>query len=389
MKIWTRPLIEAEKKRIRSWLEKQADFPSTQKALLGEIRSASDSEKDAGSLRHYLLIYYSLALELQRKFLSMKEIEKLATLADAILRVRGLDSGKSRVAFLYSDLHIVLSQLFSRNGSQWRATWEQCLASNFGDRSRKTEAGIGYLALAGRVLRLGDTTAADEYLATAAKLGLRNEHQVQSGLKRLLILRLQHDFTAADTLDSELSGRLGLSVDEKKEIQWERYCRVAMIQQDPSEMVLSVRRGKSHHDLEFAQEAFLWSRAVSSLRWIKQFPTFRKLVYSSAIQVRSTQPLAATVRAIETIYDASLSLRSRLNIVGETLMLRNDLVSINHELLLLGTLNRWLSRVPAPDFQKVVANEYQALSQRVTGARSADALCIYRASGAAAERAAG
>ncbi len=386
--LWSSRSIESEKAEIRAWVETlPKEAKGRMQALLKEVRHISKESGPRVPLRHFLLIVFTLAHHLRTGLLSEKEVHSLGYMGDALLRIQGVEPGKSRVAFLFGDLHLMLSQIFWKSGRQWDAAWEQFLATTQGGTSPQSGAGTPFLAMANRAFRLGQTGTALDWLTEADSLGLDAGLSAQADLKRLMIHRLRRDFPAAEALSGELSARPGLSNDEKREIEWERLCRGAESGEDIGELLNSVRRGKSHHEAEYAMEAFLWSRAVAPKRWIEQYPTFRKLVYSSAIEPKSKDPLFAAVQSIEACYDASVSLGRRLRDLGEALSQVSKLVNVGHEVLVWAAALRWVTRVNLKQARRLVEEEYASLSRKLTGGKHADALGLFSSAASKAEAA--
>ncbi len=378
---WTKTQIESEKEKIRDWLENFHAPKAKLSAILSKLHGNLEDDGTELQLQTFLLSVFALAHHLRNGGMSISDIDKMANLADTLLRIQGVDSPRSRIAFLAGDLHLMLSQIYWKSGDQWKACWEQLLSRVLGGPAEENTA-HGYLALANRALRLGQAANALRWIETAKKNGLGSDGwwSIQSGLKQLMIFRLQARFQEAETLESQLLAHPKISADERTEIQWEKLSRIAHSEGDPSLLLQSVKKGKQHHDVEFAIEAFLWSRAVSSTRWMKQYPNFRKLVYSSQIKTRKNDPLFQALTVLEGCYDTGIPMPRRLRDLGEVLGNLNLLVNLNHELLVRAASLRWLIRSSSPEAECLARTEYESLCRKITEGASADVLNAFDSS---------
>ena len=377
---WSKPAIDKERTKIRAWLDSLALPPKEKlRLLLGELKAGLESADPKQQMRLFLLCVFALVHHLRHLGLSPKDIRWIAKLGDTLLRVRGIESSRSRVSFLYGDFHLMLSQIYWRQGKQWDAAWEQLLA-----KVQETSGGqvsvANLLALANRALRMGQATHALHWLDKAEILGLEGPLKNQADLKRLMIYRLQNLPVEADRFEQFIADRSGWSAEERREIAWEKLTRQAQREGNVQPLLLAVQRRGDHHENEFAMEAFLWSRSVASLRWMKQYPSFRKLVYSGKIQVNKKSPLFRAVNIIEQCYDPGLNMLTRLRDLGALLGDCPKLINVNQELLIRAAALRWLIRVNAPDAARLVKAEYESLSRKLTDGHSDDVLSAFAGS---------
>lgn len=375
---WSKPSIEKQKASIRAWIASLNVSPKQQlHEILREVKQLVNSSDEELQLRAFLLVVFALAHHLRHGGLSQRDIGWLGLLGDTLLRIRRIESSRSRVAFLFGDLHLMLSQIHWKEGKQWEASWEQLLAKTQEGGGGEASAGT-YLALANRSLRLGQATNALTWIDKATTLGLEGWWANQAALKRLMIFRLQGEYTAAENFETKFLETGTPNEAEAREVAWEKKTRVAQQTGDLTDLVHSVRRKKEHHETEFAMEAFLWTRAVSSTKWMKQFPNFRKLVYSSQIKTKASDPLYRAVITIEQCYDSELSVLRRLRDLGEVLGELPSLINLNHELLVRAASLRWLTRVNAGDARALVACEYENLCRKLSDGKSDDVLNVVK-----------
>jgi len=372
--LWSKPNIDKEKAAIRKRID-ACPGGSREKLryLLGEVKEHLETSHPKQQLSLFLLVVFTLAHHLRYGGLSLKDITGLERLGDTLLRLKGIESSRSRIGFLYGDLHMLLSQIYWKEGHQWDACWEQLLAKTQEGSGGKQSAG-SVLALANRAFRLGQATNALAWFGKASELGLDGTWANQAALKRLMIYRLQQRYEEAELLEKAMLAGTHLTALEKREVIWERLSRQAQLDGDVAPLIHAVRKKGQHHEHEFACEAFLWSRTVSSTQWLKRFPKFRSLVYSSQVKSPKGDPLAATVAVIEQCYDSSVSILRRLRDLGELLGNTSQLINVNHELLFRAAAQRWLIRANARDARDLVRGEYESLCLKITAGATEDIL---------------
>jgi len=141
--------------------------------------------------------------------------------------------------------------------------------------------------------------------------------------------------------------------------------------------MLSVRKGKSHHQPSYILEAFLWSRVIGETKWIDRYPTVRRVAWGSDFVLRRSILLHRCVMVLEQCYDFKIPFPIRLEAIGKVISSLNSLTTVDKELMVWGATLRWLGRGRSSGFYSLVMGEYKALSWRLTEGNSPDALGVF------------
>lgn len=377
--IWNQETLDKERLVIKAELESVAQNDGRRASLrrcLERLASLSDSDEELDRLRQYIYAISALVHHSRHGGLNPTQIRRLGKLAHALLRTQGIQPGTSKRSFFYGTLQLALSDVFQREGRLWEAAWTQQLGLHLSHRAPSGGEGTQRLALGVRALRLGHAAVAERELEAAEGCGLSPRQAGRVRLERLKALRLSGRLEEAESLD-EATRRSGmLSPAESRELEWERICRRAMRGSDISELVSSVRKGKSHHDYAYILEAFLWTRSVESRDWIERFPTARSIARSGKLDPRSGGTLLSFVSKLEQAYDSSLSFTLRLEDMGEALSRVSRLATVDFELLAWATAARWLARNRSLALAALALAEYEAMSLRLSRGARRDALGI-------------
>ncbi len=378
--VWRRENIDHEKKVIKRVLDSFSD-PKDKGArlnlILKRLNDCMDSSDPEGQLRRFIYIMSALSHHLQFDGLTKSQVKNLSSLAVAILRSAGIQPSISKLAYLYGELHLILSQIYSKGGDQWEATWQQQLAIYLSAREM-VDKGLQLLAAGIRMLRIGQVRLAETTLQEAENSGLSPQFLVRARLERLKALRLEGRMTEATQLAEGTQVVEEITDEERRELDWELKCQHVQKTAEINHLVIAVLKGKSHHFPSYIMEAFLWTRAVASREWIRRFPKFKKLAGESRVLGRANDAFSQIVRTFEAAYDYDVPYSHRLERVGKALSLISFLNSIDKELLVWACAVRWLARARFPQTTELVLNQYQALSLKVSWGKSTDVLCVLR-----------
>lgn len=378
--VWETARIRAEQAAIKQELDRHTDPRSPRSRLqyaLSRVRDLEDGESPIERLRRYIFVVSALVHNERQGGLSPAQAERLFHLANAILKVSGIRSGRSRLGFLYGDLYQVGSQGARRNGQAWLAAWEQQFSVYANQMSRRRATGVPGLALGIRHLRLGDTATAIGYLEQARADGLSERSEARAVLEMCKAWRLAGQ-TGKAAQEMERVRRAGaLNEEERRELEWEAICAEVVRGGDITGLVTSCLPGRPHHHYAYLLECFFWTRAVRTRQWLERFP---KLASFSPSEWKSPRKQFGhwftCVKALEDLYDQEIPFELRLERLGECLAERGKFLSVDKELLFLAAAWRWLSRNRSDGFAAIVANEYRALSWRLSRRATSDALGV-------------
>ena len=85
-------------------------------------------------------------------------------------------------------------------------------------------------------------------------------------------------------------------------------------------------------------------------------------------------------RVLEDCYDSEIPYDLRIKVVGETLRKRNELVSIQKELLVMAAFAHWLLRSHARRHADLVLREYETMSFNISSGKTDDSLGAFKLS---------
>lgn len=350
----------------------EADLKGKKKvsALLDMIESIPLNEKNE-ALRRFLLVLFILNEHAHGTPLKQKTFNMLVKLAETSLRRFGVSPKKSRVDFLYEDFHLILSQIHLRKGHLLNCGWEQILSMRCdGDPDLKL------LGLGSSALRLGHTKLALDFLSQVNSGNLTPKRRQQCLAKKVLALRLQGNFDlAAKEVDKALASE-ELTPEMRLELKWEALALNVHRGEGLLSLFRAVERNREHHNIAYALEAFLWSRAVSSQEWIKKFPTMKTVLSNTELRVPARSVEGKVIKALEACYQPKYDLDYRLGAIGETLGLRDSLENVQQELLLLGAGLRFLRRTQLESAALLWQSEYESLCRKMSDGATSDLLAM-------------
>lgn len=374
---WRRPTIEKVQSEVKTELDKAIVDGSTSDRLnlaLQRIGELEENNSPDGLLRRYVFIVSALLHHSRSGGLTNTQIKNLEDMAYTILKIQGIDPTESRLSFLYNDVNLAMSQIYRKDGRIFLSTWEHQLASHLSNRGALTEDGFQSLGMAIRATRLGLGNMALEFYRRAETEGLSPQELNRARLGRIRLLRLRGELEKAAELATQAQKDLDLSDDEKKELYWEELCRDIQTTQDLDLLVKNVQKDADHYSRTYVLEACLWVRAVSSENWLSSISTLQTLTKN--LKVHKAGFAHKCVQEIQRCYDYDYSFMDRLRRLGHLLSQLNNLVSIDHELLMWAAAARWLARSRSHNLASVALNEYRYLCERLSGGTKQDCLGI-------------
>lgn len=332
------------------------------------IEALATNPDPEAQLRRFCFVMTLLVQHERHGWLSPAEVTRVADLAEAILKIQGINPQSSKLSWLYGDLHLVLSQIRRKEGRPWHAAWLAQTAVSVGFGGPRDEA-HGALTTAGRALRLGNLTLALEATTLAADAP-------KAQLMRLQALRLAGRLDEAD----ELAAKLTATDDETRlELEWEAMCRHAQRTGDLTTMVNAVARGRSHRHPTYMLEVTLWAKVVPSKQWLDRVPrveTIRKLFPDAFRRGSHNAFFYECAAKMDRSYDNGIPLPHRLTDLGALLEDTGRLLTFDKELLLFAAATRFLGRYHQPVLAALAQGEYRARSLRASDGVTADVFGI-------------
>lgn len=379
---WTQRLVEFEKSRLASEFNRLAasrDFASAISWIMRLLSQHEDESTVNGKLTSFCAALALLELDLTHDFLAPAERKRLLELAEAILKVQGIDA-KSRLGYLLADARQAKALDASRRGRTWEAFFEQVASWQAGRRSMAVGfKGKAALQAGLRALRLGNIGLAIEALHAAEDLGLDQDSRVLARIARIQALRLSGELVQAEALLLVTKEDSQLSEEAILELDWE----AAIIQgmqgdEDAWRHLFNLcRRGKPHYQATYLLEAHLWARVMPSNKYLLQLPKLSTIKTNAGASltrnVRFAQLIAA-VSTLEMLYETGPKAEVKLATLGELSENLASFSGIDRELLVKLALWRWAQRHNQGLIAALLQSEYQALSAKLSRGGSEDVL---------------
>lgn len=373
--VWQKPRIIEAKSAIRTELQSLSSTLSEKELLrliLQKIQSLQEAEDSDSRLNCYVYVLAALLHHARFGGLSPRQIESLPLVATAILRTQGVNAESTRNGYLYGELHLILSQIFRREGRHWRAAWEHQVASHVSRGDSASQPGFYSFTLGIRAIRLGNTELGLRRLQESETEGLGPEWRVRARLEFCRALRFQQRFSEAREIKARTLHEERISAEESREFSWEELCIKSQETRDISSLIFSTRKNKEHCTEEYVIEAFYWSRLIAERDWLVRFPTVKSFFRCQISSSLRQSHLWKYAKQLEHCYDSSIPLLHRLETMGSLFEKATSLFSIDSELLLQASALRWLFRAHAHDLREVLQHEYMHSSYKVSGGRVKD-----------------
>ena len=371
---------------IKSWTQKL--YNNTKDAIVEEIKSIDPESRlqvikdrlsgfhgasSEENLRHFIhLMMYLRELALRAKDDRSNKIKELAY---NILTVEEIKPSTSRLSFLYSHIHILLSHIYLKKGEKWRAAWEQQTALHVCNKDLPNGRPYQVHAMAIRAFRLGFLDLAESLYLDAEDSGLADKHMVQSRIGRIICLRLGRRADEATALINNSRTLFEGNVSFQNELDWESAC-LEIDNESLDSIFKLLNIGESHYSASYLCEAFLWAYSHKSRKWIKKIPLMRTLVRKKTLDFGAYSPVVKFCRMMEDSYDSTIPFLSRLSKVGENLNEIENIGAIDKMLLAWVAVTRWLVRSNSKGLARLTFSEYKKLSLGISGGKTQDSLGI-------------
>lgn len=371
---WSLKQIEATKKEVKSALDRQnfSQAPTLRlNAALEEVAILGENDTSEGRLQRYIYIMSALVHHERHGGLTNNEVEKLVNLAYSILQAHGIKPRSSRAASLYGDVHLIRSQIYRKEGNSWKAAWEQQLALLLSGKSHSAD-GLQNLIMGNRYLRLGDPILASQMYERSIK-----ETPIPAQYGRARFGLLQCNWLSGQAFDVALTKiESSWPEDVITEFAWHDLVRRCLLDQDFNPMMLEIKKSGHFYDATYIIEACLWCLAIENRSYIDRLPKLESMRRNKNLQPQRLNLWYDAARTLQQCYDYQIPLDIRLRSLSAVIDKRKELLSIDKELLLLAAATRWLARCKASSVALLVYSEYRALSFRLSGGISQDALNV-------------
>ncbi len=369
---WTRSEVDAIKDSIRAELNSRADDLDGQtKYLLDNIDTLSRSVDPKDHLPCFLHIIATYVHQQRFGTVPTKALDKIATIAEALLTTHGIDSG-SRLSFLASELHVCISQEHLRRGDRFQAAYRHEMAK-YSSGGQMAGGDIYYqLLVAAHRLRLGEALQAADLFADAAKQATIDSWWRFCKVNQVRSLRLSGNLAAAKSEIDAHSSDKRHDADSRLEFQWEAACIKVVETDDYYPMFVLVKNGGSHATPAYIAEAHLWFLSCRSDRWLNSLQRPRNAASTGVLRLSDLGHIYRCITTISDCYEPGIAPSIHINKLEDVLAKVHLIPTIDRELLTWAAAARWFERAGLTGFYDMCLAEYRRICIALSGGSSTD-----------------
>lgn len=376
---WRQAKIEQIKLAIKVELDSSFDRKHPDRRLdlaLSQIQACQEVDSSENRLRCFVYVVSALVHHVRFGGLREAQINRLAHLAESILRIQGITTSESSLGFLHSELTVILGQIYRKAGDPWRAAWMQFLSVSLSRQESDVARGFQALANGNRALRLGNIPLALLEFERAESGPIAPINRAECRLIRVRTLRLSGDFKGAEKLSNEMRQWEKLSPEFILELDWEKLCRSAQQSGDIRSLIHNVRPGKKHSDIHYLIEAHLWGKTSSCKDLSDKLPSIENALRRFGDRLGDLELAYRFAVQLQRCHDDNRPVRIRASQLGKLMSNTRKLISLDHELLVWAASARWLSQHKFYELANLVLSEYRWMSERITDKKTGDALGV-------------
>ncbi len=366
--VWQRPFVEEHAAAIAGDLDAMVRTKGEEAAIRAAADEASLLRRDQtlqGSLYSVLFAREALLRNARCNVLSPRIVGTLHRSTLATLQAHNVKPERSRLSFLYRDLHQAVGQAAAFQGDAWQARWEAAVG--------QFRAGSGGLPDAGDVvrgsslaLRAGFADQALGRLLDAELTGLEGLALSALRIARARILRL------CGRLDEAESLLQALGDEGEDDVAWERAWIETHRSGVPGPLFARLRQRGAERSPHRLLLLWLAAHASRSKTWLAQItkPTSLRRRFRDALD----EPTLACAIRMERAHAARGPLDARVAIMGRALGAVDEVADVQARLLLWAAGARWLIRAKHPELAAVPLLAYRASSSGLSAGEGDDAL---------------
>lgn len=371
---WTKKIIAERKAFLKKAIE---DEPAEKRREFLDhlVESLSHHRTPQDRLDRFLSLVNLLVFDIRARVSLSPRHRRLADMARKILVAEGILPVKSRLAFLYGEIELAMSQLARHSGLPWQAAWWQQMSFHLSGLAAHELTATNALGLAIRSMRLGFFDVAYTNFALAQTLLITGPDYWKAAVGQLQLLRLAGRIKEGDEIDTSFNNR---DIPEKvrKELDWERELRKIPGDLNLDRLINLLGKKKSHYHPVYLLEFHLWTWSLPTRKWEGRIPSVMSMVRSKNLIPQDEGALFEACRQIEMCYDSTIPFEKRLEGLGKVLSDLNYIVSIDRVLLILAAASRWLIRSKASGLATLSLAEYRSVSFRLSSGKTEDSLGI-------------
>ena len=384
--IWCGKVVQQQRARIEREILARLHRDNDPRALARELISTGKlrtTPSYLAQLRLFLSLLQALELHGQSAGESAGESAGLSDTevllcyrrARSILIKHGVTPRRSRLSFLWRDLHQAMGRIHARDGRMWLAAWEQALGRHISGQSPEATEYEGVVRASYLALEVERVQEAIAQLLQAELPGTPRPTLNRLRIARARILRLSGATAAA----VELVRRIGMELadvphtDLLVELQWERAALASLRQQSLDPLVALIRRDRTCRQPEQLLALRLWTLAAKSKQWIGATPKAASLRRAGGRR-RIDRTLLRCAEQIDRCYGGRTPLASRLQALGQALEEVEQIQDVEHRLLTWAAAGRWLVRSRKTQLADLVFARYHTLSLSLSCGLTKDVL---------------
>lgn len=377
---WTENLIDAIKAQVKADLDHVEKNEGTEQRLLHASKMVQQLEQDTSSegyLRRFIYIISALLHHERFGGLNPQQIDRLAEIAEATLRVQGIQPERSKLAFLYGELHLALGQIARKMGHHWRAAWEHLVSTHLTKESQPGGMAFQNLVMANRSLRLGMGKLAVEKYVDAEKGHLIPSAREKARLGRIKALRLSSRESEAKELLEETERGLELSVEGALELDWERASLEVQHSGSLDAIFTRVKKNGTHRKAIYVLEEFVRARTYEGDNWIRLSPRLRTILRDKELKVLETGFLYTACFELERIEDRNVPASIGFAKLGSVLDNSWRFLSIDTELFFWVAAVRWLNSNDCANLARLALERYSSMCLALSDGTNKDTLRLF------------
>ncbi len=375
---WTSAQIDATRAAIKAELDAIAAAEGEEQAVrtaMHRLATVSDDVNSESQLQAYVYIMSALVRFLRcGRGITLNQVQAFVDRVYTIMKLMRFRLDNTRISYLFGDLHAVVSQIYLRSGDIFAAAWEHQLALRLYKGGDARSVGFQTHNAGVRALRRGDAKMAVELFAEAEGHSSEAADRIKSGMAIAKAHRLSGRLDFAQEVQARVKAQHELNQSAELEWIWEHALWQAQSTNDLAPMMQLVRRGKSHFQGRYLLEALLWAYAGQKTAPLEELSSVQSIKRSWIVEIDAQAPLTKLLSTLDKVYDTDYPLEHRLQLLGKALARVSTLESIELELLYWLAATRWLVRSRAFGAAQTVFAEYRALSLRLSGGVTGDAL---------------
>lgn len=313
---WRKEFVDEVKKEVKADLENRFADKAPSKRLvyiLKEINQAEPGRDTKNVIRHFVLCISALAHHSRHGGLKSSEIKSLGSLAYNILQRSKIRPVTSKLAYLYGEINLVMSQISRLRREHWKSAWEQQMAIYFSGSSHINSDHYEALTLAIRMRRLGQIGESIKNYEMAYRSDKLSDYSyAQAGLGLLKCYRFVGDQRKVEHLANELFGKFHKGERYYKEVEWEMACSELKFAHEIKPLLYLTRRAGSHFSSIYLLELTLWLLSLQESRYHRKIPDLEQLVRKKVIAAKENSLLLRSVEILVGAYNAKEALPARV-----------------------------------------------------------------------------